>query len=149
MIQEILISFIFHMWLSKSVILDLVTALLNKKLLQTPKANRWLWFQVHINSNSSGSQCGEYRNDFAKTCAKINGAFCVSVQISTKCEQCSGKKLVWFIDDIIHLNLPAFHKLSKVLLFWQRGQSSVPVPEEFSTQDKEAFLLVLQSFSLH
>lgn len=58
------------------------------------------------------------------------------------------QKLVWFIDNIVHLNLPVLHRLSEVLLFWQCGQSSVPVPEGFSTQDKEAFLLVLQSFSL-
>lgn len=80
--------------------------------------------------------------------AKINGAFCVSVQISTKCEQCAGKKSVWFIDNVVHFHLPVLHRLSQVLLFWQRGQSSAPVPEGFSTQDKEAFLLVLQSFSL-
>lgn len=58
------------------------------------------------------------------------------------------QKLVWFIDNIVHLNLPVLHRLSEVLLFWQCGQSSAPVPEGFSIQDKEVFLLVLQRFSL-
>lgn len=52
------------------------------------------------------------------------------------------QKSVWFIDNVVHFNLPVLHRLSKVLLFWQHGQSSVPVPEGFSTQDKEAFLLL-------
>lgn len=71
----------------------------------------------------------------------FTGPFCFSVQISTKCEHCVCKN--WSSSyRTSSPQISSFFTDFKVLLFWQQGQSSAPLPNWSSTQDKGAFLLM-------